>query len=252
MSHTEPKRRDLETLLLRIRDISHINTNSKKLVILLGLLGDLDSFEYVEAIINILPRLKRSRINLVFIAIGDQHSKRKFCSFTKLPSQLLEVEEDASLHQLLGLSPGLVNFFHPLFNLILMCLGFHSPGTIKEVLRGYTGDKTSSQLFKSEDTIHIGIFPDFKAKLFDERLGTGYLRPFEMATKRLINMREILSNWSIYMKNDQFLTNRGGTFLISEDDNVIYSYKPKSLLSYSSTMNTPTTFLKPYLDNTEP
>ncbi len=60
-------------------------TDRKSLFIILGLLGDFDSFEYVQNIVRFLPKLIESDINLSIIAIGDSNSKDKFCEYTKLP-----------------------------------------------------------------------------------------------------------------------------------------------------------------------
>ena len=49
------------------------------------------------------------------------------------------------------------------------------------------------------------------------------MRPFEMATLRLINMIEIISHWKIYMSKHELLTQRGGTFLIGENNELLYS-----------------------------
>ncbi len=238
---------NFQRLLTRLEEFPSMKVGTKRLVILLGQLGDLDSFEYVQAIFKIYPRLKKYNINLAILAIGDQKSRNKFCEFNNISTDFIGLEEDASIHNELGLSPGLVNSYDPFFNLILMCLGYKSPGTLIEVLRGYTGDRNSLQIFKSEDVLCLGSLPKFKASLFNYAGGTGFMRPFEMATLRLINRIEIISHWKIYMSKHELLTQRGGTFLIGENNQLLYSYKARSLLGYSSTMNKPTSFIDKFL-----
>ena len=74
------------------------------------------------------------------------------------------------------------------------------------------------------------------------------LRPFELATRRLINMIEILSNWNIYVPDPTFLTQRGATILLNEKDEVIYEFISESLLGYAKKMNEPLSFLDDILN----
>lgn len=237
---------EAESLLIRLKDINAMKSGFKRLVVILGQLGDLDSFEYVQAISKKIPSLYHSNINLIIIGIGDEKSRKRFCSFNNLPVDLLIVDKDSTLHKKLGISPGLVSTWNPILDLLLMCIGIRSPGTLKEVLRGYTGDVNALQLFDSQDLINIGGLTSFKGSLFD-RVGGGFLRPFELATLRLRNMIEILDNWKVYMNNQDLLTQRGATFLFSETNEILYSHKSTSLLGYSDTMSDPTSFIEEYL-----
>ena len=124
-----------------------------------------------------------------------------------------------------------------------MCLGVSSPGTIREVLRGYIGDKSATSVFDASEEIEITKYLTFNAKLFNLISKDNYLRPFELASLRLKNMIEVITHWQLYMTNESYLTQRGGTFLIDYDKKVLYHYKSKSLLSYSKTMSEPLSFL---------
>tara|TARA_B100001996_G_C18340040_1_gene469780 strand:- start:226 stop:615 length:390 start_codon:yes stop_codon:yes gene_type:complete len=124
-----------------------------------------------------------------------------------------------------------------------MCAGINSRGTIKEVLRGYWGDIDSNRIFSSDEIIKIGEISLFKGKMFDVLSNQDGLRPFELATRRLMNMIEILYNWNIYVPDASFLTQRGATIIINEKDQVIYKFISESLLGYSSTMSKPLSFL---------
>ena len=74
------------------------------------------------------------------------------------------------------------------------------------------------------------------------------LRPFELATRRLMNMIEILSNWNIMFLILHSLTQRGATILLNEKDEVLYEFISESLLGYSSKMSAPLSFLDDILN----
>ena len=63
-----------------------------------------------------------------------------------------------------------------------------------------------------------------------------------------MNMIEILSNWNIYVPDSAFLTQRGATILLNENDEVLYEFISESLLGYSSKMSKPLSFLDDILN----
>ena len=87
----------------------------------------------------------------------------------------------------------------------------------------------------------------FSGKLFGESFGKGYLRPFELATFRLINMIEIFNNWKDYMIETKYLPQRSCTFIINENNDVVYKYFSKDILNFSRNMNSPLDFLNKYI-----
>ena len=74
------------------------------------------------------------------------------------------------------------------------------------------------------------------------------LRPLELATRRLINMIEIISNWNIYVPDASFLTQRCATILINEKDQILYEFISDSILGYSKNMSKPLSFLDEFLN----
>ncbi len=62
----------------------------------------------------------------------------------------------------------------------------------------------------------LEIFSLFNGKIFDLLSNQYGLRPFELATRRLMNMIEILYNWNIYVPDASFLTQRGATIITNE------------------------------------
>ena len=223
-----------EELLNGITGIPGMATGSKRLVVLMTQLGDFDSLEYAQALVPALPRLQQAGIQLLAIGIGDEAGAERFCQFTGFPRANLKVEAEPRLHRALGLYAGLQTPGGPWPGLLLMCAGIGSPGTLSEVFRGYTGDRSAPQRFDSP--------------LFRLAGGDGFQRPFELATVRLRNMTEVLGKWRTYVPRDDFITQRGATFLLDADDSLLYQHRDAGMLGFSATMNRPLSFLNPYLN----
>ena len=127
---------------------------------------------------------------------------------------------------------------------MLMCAGIGSPGTLSEVFRGYTGDRQASQLISNNEVIEDTPLPSIKGSLFKLAGGEGFQRPFELATLRLRNMTEVLSNWNTYVPDATYLTQRGGTFLFSADGELLYEHRDRNILGFAANMSYPLSFLK--------
>ena len=212
---------------------SSSNDYQKNLIIICGQLGDFDSVEYAQALVPALDRLRQADINVLLIGIGDCLGADRFCVYTGFPRDQVVVEPNNKLHRDCGLYEGLKTGLDPWFNLFLMCAGIGSPGTLKEVLRGYIGDRSA------QSRIHNSLF-----NLIG---GDEFLRPFELATVRLQNMIEVISHWNIYVPNHQWLCQRGATFFLNSENDVIYSYFEIGILGFSETMAEPLSFLNNYM-----
>ena len=219
-------------LLQRLAAMPGMAPGRRRLVVLLSQLGDFDSLEYAQALVQSLPRLEAAGIGLLAIGIGDATGADRFCAYTGFPRELLQVDAEPVLHRQLGLYSGLQAPGGPWSGLLLMCAGIGSPGTLAEVFRGYSGDRRAPARLES---------PLFAV------LGRGYQRPFELATVRLRNMVEVLGRWRTYVPSDAYITQRGGTFLLDADDTLLYSYRGRGILGFSETMERPLAFLDPYL-----
>jgi hypothetical protein len=229
-----------------------MEAGQRRLVLLLPQLGDFDSMEYAQALAPELPRLEAAGLRIRAFAIGDTGGAERFCTFTGLPRHCLEVDAEPTLHRQLGLYAGLTNAGGPWPGLLLMCAGVGSPGTLQEVLRGYSGDRQAPQRIADDQVVKAGPLPEIRGSLFRWAGGAGYQRPFELATLRLRNMAEVLSHWRTYVPRDDFITQRGGTFLLEADDSLLYSHRDQGLLGFSATMARPLAFLEPYLSNAHP
>ncbi len=239
---------NLKNQLKVLTDNFNLESNKKfKLIIFVGLLGDFDSFEYAINLGKILKSGKVNDLDVSFIAIGNEQGKEKFCEYTKFPKENLKIVCDNQFHKLLGVSQGLETGLGGWINLILMLLGIGSPSTIKEVLRGYTGDKGSSQIYTDKDQINLFNIFGFSGRLFENSFGKGYLRPMELATFRLENMIEIFKNWRYYMINTKYLPQRTCTIILNQNNEIEYKYFSKDILNYSYNMRSPLNFLSDFL-----
>ena len=214
----------------------------------MGQLGDFDSMEYAQALVPRLVELEEARIDLKAFAIGDAESAERFCGFTGFPRQAFEVDSSPALHEALGFYSGLRLPGGPWPGFLLMCAGIGSPGTLQEVLRGYTGDRRAAAIFSDDEMVRAWPLPAFPASMFARAGGGGFQRPFELATKRLRNMGEVLSKWRTYVPVDDHIAQRGGTFLIDADGSLLYEWRETHLLGFAEDMAVPLAFLDPYLN----
>jgi hypothetical protein len=230
--------------------LENFENAEKVLVLVLPQLGDFDSLEYAWWLQRENQKLADQKIAICAVGIGNLESGKKFCEYTGFKPENLFVDPDAELHQKLNLYsglkvsvPGLSQSQKSWLNLMLMCAGVGSPGTLKEVFRGYKGDKKAPQLINDDEVIQGTLLPDFKGSFFKLAGGKGFQRPFELATLRLQNMVEVLTNWSIYVPNSAYLTQRGGTFLFNNQGELIYEHRDPGILGFAANMSQPLSFL---------
>ena len=214
-----------------------------KLIVLFGLLGDFDSFEYAINLKSFIDNNKDNNLDIFAIAIGNQNGKEKFCNFTGFSVKNLKVVNNNLIHNNLKVSKGLDIGLGGWMNMLLMLSGINSFKTIKEVIRGYTGDQKAKQIYSEFDKIEVLKFLKFSGNSFRQVFGDGYLRPFELATFRLNNMTEIIQNWSDYILNEEYLPQRGASFLLNNKNQIIYKFFSNDVLGYSSNMRNPLGFL---------
>jgi AhpC/TSA antioxidant enzyme len=244
------------TKLLRISDgsiepiLSGCDSPNQLLVIVCPQLGDFDSLEYAWWLQREQHQLAASGLTIRMVGIGDRSSGQKFCDFTKFPAAWLFVDEQAELHSQLSLYPGLAvklpSFLaaqNAWVNLILMCAGIGSPGTLREVFRGYTGDRSAPQLIAADEMINAKPLPPIAGSFFNLAGGSGFQRPFELATLRLRNMAEVLGNWQTYVPDPKYLTQRGGTFLFDPQGTLLYEHRDRGILGFAANMSKPLSFL---------
>jgi hypothetical protein len=220
------------------------------LVVVWPQLGDFDSLEYAWWLQREAATLKQKNITVRAIGIGDRNSGQKFCDYTGFPTDCLFVDPTAELHQQLnlyaGLSwkvPGLKPGQQAWVNLMLMCAGLGSPGTLAEVFRGYRGDRQAPQLIDNKARVEGTPLPPFRGSFFRWAGGEGFQRPFELATLRLQNMTEVLSHWSTYVADAAYMPQRGGTFLFDAGGKLLYEHRDRGILGFAENMSRPLSFL---------
>ena len=162
-------------------------------------------------------------------------------------SDNLIVVSDNQIHKNLKLSRGLDIGLGGWFNMFLMLSGINSFKTIKEVIRGYTGDRKAMQIYSDFEKVNVLNFLKVSGNSFRQVFGDGYLRPFELATFRLNNMNEIIQNWRDYILDEEYLPQRGASFLLNNKNQVIYKFFSSDVLGYSSNMRYPLGFLSDFL-----
>jgi len=226
-----------------IEDFNFKGDKKFKLIILFGLLGDFDSFEYAINLKNFIDNQQNKNLDIFALAIGNQKGKEKFCNFTGFRKDNLKVVSNNQIHNNLKISGGLDIGLGGWINMLLMLSGINSLKTIKEVLRGYTGDRKANQIYSEFDKIDVLKFFKFSGNSFRKFFGDGYLRPFELATFRLNNMNEIIQNWGDYIIYEEYLPQRGASFLLNDKNQIIYKYYSNDVLGYSSNMRDPLAFL---------
>ncbi len=231
--------------------LSGCDRAERLLIIVCPQLGDFDSLEYAWWLQREQKQLELQDLAVRMVGIGDRSSGQKFCEFTKFPAEWLFVDGDAALHSQLNLYAGL-SLKLPTFssaqnawaNLIFMCAGIGSPGTLREVFRGYRGDKSAPQLIADAEIVNAKPLPPIAGSFFNLAGGSGFQRPFELATLRLRNMAEVLANWHTYVPNPTYLTQRGGTFLFDAQGALLYEHRDIGILGFAANMSQPLSFLK--------
>lgn len=245
-----------QTKRLRVSDgqimpiFSDLPATNYLLVLILPQLGDFDSLEYAWWLQKESAKLQEKNIEVRAIGIGDRDSGLKFCEYTQFPEASLFIDAQAEIHRQLELYRGLswqIPFLsttqNTWLNLMLMCAGIGSPGTLAEVFRGYKGDRQAPQLIGEKEVIKDTPLPPIKGSFFNLAGGKGFQRPFELATLRLRNMTEVLSHWRTYVPQDTYLTQRGGTFLFDAQGNLLYEHRDRGILGFAKNMSRPLDFL---------
>lgn len=206
---------------------------------LLTQFGDFDAVEAAQRYVDELAGLDAEGVALVCVGIGSVEAARKMADLTGFPRERLFADAGAASHAALGCAPGWgreggpgawaasIPAINGYVKLMVMCAGIGSPGTLKEVIRGYTGDRDVGAVFNQ------GTNVDIPWRVAFDVLGKGYQRPFERATLRLNNMIAVLSDWETLAPEDTDLLVQRGTTLIVENGATAYRADDCGILTYA-------------------
>ena len=223
-------------------DAASIVPSSGRVVVpFLTQFADFDSWELAQKIVDDIDALDAKGVALAAVGIGSLEAAKEFCRRTNFPLDRLYVDETAAAYKALDFAPGFgraggelgwigekLPFVNGYVKLLVMCAGIGSPGTLASVFGGYLGSKDKDPIFREGSNYDN---PKIR-KLMDATLGGGYQRPFELATLRLTNMTEILSNWEhLAPADDNLLVQRGGS-LVFEDGVCVFRHDDAGILGY--------------------
>ena len=203
----------------------------RHVLVFLSHFGDLTSWEYAQKLRDNMNALE-ARGGVSVVGLGTPANGRKFAELLDFPLMHLYACSDLAVYKALGFAQGFLPdaAVSPYLKLLGMLAGAGSPGTIQEVVRGYVGDRDARQIFESSP--------------FDV-LGTGYQRPFELATLRLSNMVGLgalapegaaasgcLPNWAELVSDEALICQQGGT-LAFEGARLLHAQRDSGILKYA-------------------
>jgi len=198
--------------------------------------GDFDSFELAQRLVDALPALAAANVRIAAVGVGSVAGARLFSELTSFPLELLHADPDAACYAALGFAPGAGRAGGPFpvlqglpgsAKLLAMCAGLGSPGTLTEVFRGYLGDRDAPPVFNAGTNVDLSWRDAFNL------VGTGFQRPFELATLRGSNMVTILRNWDTLAPADADLLVQRGGVCVFRDGALTWRHDDAGILGYA-------------------
>ncbi|KAF8061915.1 p80 [Scenedesmus sp. PABB004] len=186
--------------------------------------ADLTSWEYAQKLRQkVLPVMRERGVQVITVGLGSADNARAFAAALDYPLDGLYADPTGACYAAQGFSPGFLPgaAVSPVLKLLPMLAGIGSPGTLREVIRGYVGDRSAGPVFEAARPNPFDI------------LGTGYQRPFELATLRLMNMVGILPKWGeLSPPNSELLVQQGGT-LVLRGRSTVFKHVDSGILKYT-------------------
>jgi len=153
--------------------------------------------------------------------LGDRNpaaeaGRKRFCASLGFPCRTCLVNAEPKLHRALGLYEACSSRAVPGRTCVDVGAGIGSPAPLAEVLACYTRRFAAlPSAIADDDTIQAWPLPPIKGPPSLPKRRERVQRTFELATMRLRNMAEGgLGHWRTYVHGIDFLTQRGGTFLL--------------------------------------
>ena len=178
--------------------LSNCEGADRLLILVRSQLGDFDSLEYAWWLLRVAETLQSMGITIRAVGIGDRNSGLKFCDYTGFPLEWLFVDPHGrTAPTIRTLSRVIVKITR--FIDRAKCLAQLNVKVCRDrqsrdfgMFRGYRGDRLAPQLIDEQETIKAAPLPALKGSFFNLAGGTGFQRPFELATLRLRNMTEVV------------------------------------------------------------
>jgi hypothetical protein len=192
---------------------------------------------------------KSADCELVCVGMGGREKAVEFANAVGLSSGIrLYTDSDGALQKALGCSLGFAPDLNisPWIKMFDMIYGIGSPGTIQQVISGYTGSKNyrNGRNWVIESILQgsaSGKFPVLTEEAFQGKAALKpngedqELRPFELATLRLQTGAYIVSNWGkLRPDKSELFTRQGGSFVFKPSGELPYAFRDEGILGYAS------------------
>ena len=222
--------------------------------------GDFNAWELTQQYVTALKeggRLADDNCKILLVGIGSVESAKQFAQDLELEGLserlTLVADPDGQVSEALGCYRGWLaadkahrerypqTDVNPLLKLLGMIFGLGSPGTIEQVIYGYTGDVMSGKGVDGRNWVvksllqgsRKGRLPALTPQAFEATPITSSLRPFELATLRLQTGIHIVQNWSKLGAEGDLVTRMGGTFVLDASLTCKWSYFDQGILAYA-------------------
>jgi hypothetical protein len=210
--------------------------------------GDFNSWEVVQLLNHYQTEFVDAGCDIVCIGMGEVDKAVEFASSVGLATNIrLYSDSDGAVQGALGCSKGFAPEWEvsPWIKMFAMIYGIGSPGTIQEVIKGYTGSKdfpngrnwVIESLLKGSE---MGKFPQLKEDAFEGVAALKpngedqELRPFELATLRLQTGAFIVNNWGkLRPDRSELFTRQGGAFVFKKTGELCYAFRDQGILGYA-------------------
>eukprot|EP00931_Biecheleriopsis_adriatica_P079866 TRINITY_DN53206_c0_g1_i1.p1 TRINITY_DN53206_c0_g1~~TRINITY_DN53206_c0_g1_i1.p1 ORF type:complete len:344 (-),score=76.78 TRINITY_DN53206_c0_g1_i1:79-1110(-) len=218
-----------------------ITSGNRTVLALLTHFGDFNAWEYAQQLDFALPEVQNAGASILLVGIGGVPQARNFAQLLDLPPALkLYADPTGSAAKALGCSRGFGadSSLNGYIKILPMLLGIDSPGTLEAVFRGYRGDTMADRGWVDAALAKGSAKNRYPSGLTSgawDDLGDQGLRPMELATLRLQNMKDgIIANWGdLAPADDQLVVQQGGTVIFDAQKKPLYVYRDAGILTYT-------------------
>ncbi|GMH87401.1 hypothetical protein TrVE_jg12474 [Triparma verrucosa] len=224
-------------------------TQSKTLVVLGTHAADFNACEYIQKLRFYLPRLKAAGVDRCMMVVnGEQKQASKLAALLDLPDEVeLLSDPTGEAGRRFGCDRGFRpddNNLNPYVKLTVVGLGFGPPWqTLPPVLAGYFGSPDGKRDWieaamrqnelngRTPAALTLGADGAVLANKFDDLPLDWGVRPFELATLRLQNLKDVqLAHYGeLKPADDRCLTQLGGCAVVGPGGSPLFSWVDRGL-----------------------